>query len=208
MPIDRVQPLKIESLTTGSDEDMFPTSLDKNEDYVEARGFAVQDAGSNDETTVIDRVGNDLRFKDGNNATPLTLTELLSGAGGITESSHKALRDLIHFIEGPADGWTSAAYYEQLPSANPFPTSAIWWESASKLNKIVELTTAYNANKTIATEVWKMYDTDGSTVLVTLTDTYSYSGGVFLSTVTRTWAWWGVYTSALVDIHSLTHPLY
>jgi hypothetical protein len=113
---------------------------------------------------------------------------LRTGGSGITASQHKALRDLIHFVsEGPADGFTSGAYLEVLPSADPFPTSEIWWTDSGKTDKIVELTTTYNGNKTIATEVWKMYDTDGSTVLVTLTDTYAYSG-VFVTTVTRTWA--------------------
>ena len=40
---------------------------------------------------------------------------------------------------------------------------------------------------TPTTEVWKMYDTDGTTVLVTLTDAITYSG-VFEATRTRTWA--------------------
>jgi len=43
----------------------------------------------------------------------------------------------------------------------------------------------YNANKTINTSEWKMYDTDGSTVLATVTDTFSYSG-IFSTGQTRT----------------------
>jgi hypothetical protein len=65
-----------------------------------------------------------------------------------------------------------------------FPTSEIWWESSSKLKKIVELTTTWAGSK-ITAEEWKMYDTDGSTVLVTVTDAISYSG-VFETTRTRT----------------------
>lgn len=100
-----------------------------------------------------------------------------SGGGGITEAQHKALRQLIHFIDdGPAESFASGAFKEQLPAGNPFPTSAIWYTDNTKVGKIVELTVTYNANKTIATEVWKMYDTDGSTVLVTVTDTITYSG--------------------------------
>lgn len=105
----------------------------------------------------------------------------------VDEAKHKALRDLIHFVDnGPADGFASGAFYEQTP-ATAFPTSGIWYTDNTKVDKIVELTVTYNANNTIATEVWKMYDTDGSTVLVTLTDTHVYSG-VFLSNTTRTWA--------------------
>ena len=105
---------------------------------------------------------------------------------GLSEAQHKALRQLIHFIDsGPAEGFASGAYHEQLPSADPFPTSAIWWTSSGKTSKIVELTITRNANKTPATEEWKMYDTDGSTVLVTVTDTISYSG-IVETTRTRT----------------------
>lgn len=101
--------------------------------------------------------------------------DLRSGSG-LSEAAHKALRQLIHFIdEGPAEGFATGAYKEILPSANPFPTSVIWWESNSKLEKIVEKTITYTGvfPTTIA---WKMYDTDGSTLLVTVTDTISYTG--------------------------------
>jgi hypothetical protein len=99
------------------------------------------------------------------------------GAGGLSSEGHKILRQLIHFIDsGPAEGFASGAFEEILPAANPFPTSYIWWESAAKLKKILELAVTRNANQTPATEAWKMYDTDGSTVLVTITDTWSYSG--------------------------------
>jgi len=110
----------------------------------------------------------------------------LSGSG-ITEVQHKTLRQLIHLADGggPFEGFTSGAYLETLPSANPFPTSFIWWEDNTKTKKIVEETVTYNSNKTIATDAWKVYDTDGTTVLATVTDTISYSG-VFETSRTRT----------------------
>ena len=77
MAIDRVQPLKLESSTSGTEIDEFPTSLDKNEDYVDARGIALQDGTSDDETTLFDRDGNDMRFKDGNNTSYHTLSQLI-----------------------------------------------------------------------------------------------------------------------------------
>lgn len=99
---------------------------------------------------------------------------------------HKSLYDLIHFIDdGPADGFASGAYKETLPAASPFPTSFIWWTSAAKTQKLVELALTLNANKTPATEVWKMYDAAGALAL-TLTDTITYSG-VFETSRTRTW---------------------
>lgn len=111
---------------------------------------------------------------------------LTAGAGGgITENEHRILRQLIHFIdEGPAEGFVSGAYKETLPSAAVFPTSIIWWESSSKLKKIVEKLITWAGAKA-TTIIWKMYDTDGTTVLATVTDVISYSG-IFETTRTRT----------------------
>jgi len=104
---------------------------------------------------------------------------------GLTASEHKILRQLIHFIEdGPAEGFVSGAYKETLPSGDPFPTSEIWWESSLKLKKIVELTTTWSG-VTITQEVWEVYNTDGITVLATVTDVISYSG-IFETSRTRT----------------------
>jgi hypothetical protein len=104
--------------------------------------------------------------------------------GGISEAQHRVLRQLIHFIEeGPAEGFTSGAYKETLPSGDPFPTSIIWWESSSKLKKIVERLVTWTGPLP-TTDQWKIYDTDGTTVLWIVTDTISYSG-VFETTRTR-----------------------
>jgi hypothetical protein len=104
-------------------------------------------------------------------------TTIGAAGSGITVEEHKILRHLIHFIdEGPAGGFASGAFKEVLPAADPFPTQIIWWESSSKLQKIVEKIITRNANQTPATVQWKMYDTSGVTVLVTVTDTISYSG--------------------------------
>lgn len=96
--------------------------------------------------------------------------------GGLTAEQHKTLRQLIHFIsEGPAEGFASGAYKEILPAANPFPTSIIWWESAAKTKKIVERLITWTGPLP-TTDQWKIYDTDGTTVLWVVTDTISYSG--------------------------------
>lgn len=105
--------------------------------------------------------------------------------GGISEAQHKTLRQLIHFIDdGPAEGFPSGSYKETLPSGATFPTSEIWWESSSKLKKIVELSTTWSGVN-ITQEQWRIYGTDGSTVLWIITDAISYSG-VFETTRTRT----------------------
>lgn len=108
-----------------------------------------------------------------------------SGSGGITDAQHKALRDLIHFIdEGPADGFASGSYKETTYNG-VFPTVIDWWEDVTKTQRIVDLTITYTGAFP-TTEVWRMYDTDGVTVLVTLTDTITYNGALE-ATRTRTW---------------------
>jgi len=183
--VDRVQVVKRESTALGGDDadaSPWPEPIAPQEDAIEAAGVYLQDAANRDETTLIDRSGDDMRFKDGSNPTPIALSEFL------TAEQHKAVRQLVHFLDdGPGAGFTSGAYRETLPTGNPFPTSYIWWESASKAKKIVELTVTRNAFQAPATEVWKVYDTDGSTVLATVTDAISYSA-VFEASRTRTWS--------------------
>lgn len=97
----------------------------------------------------------------------------LTGSG-ISEATHKVLRQLIHFIDGgPAEGFVTGAYRETTGTA--FPSAIIWWESSAKLKKIVEKTLTYTGAFP-TTIVWKVYATDGSTVLATVTDTITYSG--------------------------------
>jgi hypothetical protein len=181
--VDRVKPLKIEGPGSGGTEtDDFPTSLDKNEDFVDARGYCIQDDTSNDDLVRVSRDGDDMTFLDKNN-TEKTLTELVAGAGGLTEEGHKILRQLIHFIDdGPAEGFTSGAYRET--TGTVFPTNITWWESSGKTKKIVEKNITWTGANATTIE-WKVYDTDGSTLLATVSDAISYSG-VFETSRTRT----------------------
>jgi hypothetical protein len=61
------------------DEEPFPVPIDPKEDFLDAAGLYVQDADNWDETARISRDGNDLKFKDGNNPTAYTLTQLAAG---------------------------------------------------------------------------------------------------------------------------------
>jgi len=181
--IDRVQPLKLEAPDTGGDEaDEFPTALNVREDHIECAGVVLDEASARDESVRVWRDGGNLKFKDVANSDGLTLSNLLAG-GGITESQHKTLRHLVHFIDdGPAEGFASGAYKETT-STGAFPTSEVWWESSDKLKKIVSLDTTWTGILPTQ-EVWKVYDVDGSTVLVTITDSITYSG-VFETSRTR-----------------------
>lgn len=185
-PADRVQVIKQESTALGGDDadavEWGSTPIEPQEDAIEAAGVYFQDASNRDEAALIWRDGDVIKAKDITYGT----VELLgaSASSGITEAQHKALRQIIHFIdEGPAESFASGAYKETTPTG-PFPTSEIWWESSSKLKKIVSLDTTWSG-AVITQEVWKIYDTDGSTVLATVTDAVSYSG-IFETSRTRT----------------------
>lgn len=79
--VDRVKPLKIEgSDTGGTEDDLFPTGLDPNEDFVDCRGVALQDDASDDEQVTATRDGSgNLVLKDVANPSGKTLTALSSG---------------------------------------------------------------------------------------------------------------------------------
>ena len=186
MAIDRVKPLKIESVASGGDEDdEFPTSLDPQEDHVECAGIVLDDPGLIDETTVIDRDGANLRFKDQTNPVPVTLSDLIAGTGGLTAETHKALRQLIHLADGdgPYEGFTSGAYKVTAPTG-PYPTSIVWYDKAGAgRKKIVEKTITWTGAFP-TTITWKVYDAT-ETLLATVTDSITYSGA-FETSRTRT----------------------
>lgn len=99
-----------------------------------------------------------------------------TGGTGLDKATHDALRSLIHFInDGPAEGFASGSFRET--TGTVFPSAIIWYVvgSTPPAGKIVEKLITYTGAFP-TTIVWKMYDTDGSTVLITITDTITYSG--------------------------------
>lgn len=78
--VDRVKPLKIEGPDSGGTQaDEFPTSANKNEDFLDCRGISIQDDSSDDETTLLSRdASGNMTFED-SQAGSYTLTELTSG---------------------------------------------------------------------------------------------------------------------------------
>lgn len=99
---------------------------------------------------------------------------------GITAATHKTLLQLIHFIdEGPAEGFTTGA--TKTTTGTVFPTQNLW--KRADATKLVEQNITWTG-VTPTTIQWKMYDTDGVTVLATVTDTITYSG-VFEASRTR-----------------------
>ncbi len=103
-----------------------------------------------------------------------TTWEAQSGGSGVTETQHKTLRQLIHFIDnGPAEGFTSGAYREM--TGTVFPTAIIWYDQAGPgKKKIVEKLITYSGPFP-SVVVWKVYDAS-EVLLATVSDTISYNG--------------------------------
>lgn len=181
--VDRVQPLKLEDASSGTETDPYPRALDRNEDYVDAHGLALQSTISDDEAVLLERTAGDkLLLKDSDYPTGKTLADLAASGSGISAEVHRALRQLIHFIdEGPAEGFASGAYREV--TGTVFPSAIIWYDDNTKAKKIVEKNLTFTGAFP-TTIVWKIYDTDGTTVLATVTDTIVYAGA-FESSRTR-----------------------
>jgi hypothetical protein len=140
--------------------DRFPGESDEE-------GILLEDAGV-DPAVVgeIRRNGSDFKAKDGSG-----VFNLRSGSG-LSEAAHKALLQLIHFIdEGPAEGFTTGA--TKTVTGTVFPTQMLWRRADA--TKLVEKNTTWTGVKPTTIE-WKMYAADGTTVLATVTDTISYSG--------------------------------
>lgn len=164
--------LPLKDTTEGYEEPINPLA-----DELQVRGVHVQSAaGPVDAVVAISRDGaGNMTFIDANN-TVQTLTNLAAGGGGggITEAQHNALRSLAHYIdEGPTTIGFNNAYREVTGTA--FPTAIIWWTSSGKTNKIVELVITRDAGQKPTTEVWKVFDGAGAT-LITVTDTITYTG--------------------------------
>lgn len=85
--MDRVQPIKIESPGLGgTEEDVEYTPIEPQEDAIEVVGVYLQDASNRDESTLISRSGDDMLFKDGNNAGGKTLTQLAAAGAAAAKN--------------------------------------------------------------------------------------------------------------------------
>lgn len=122
---------------------------------------AVEDNGATGEVWVRDT----LSVNGGAYAT-------VAGAGGVTNTTHRTLLQLIHFIDnGPALGFTTGA--TRTTTGTVFPSQILWRRADA--TKLVEKNLTYTGPLPTTIQ-WIMYDTDGTTVLETVTDTIAYSG--------------------------------
>jgi len=172
--VDRVKPLKIESTDTGGDEtDDFPTSLDKNEDFVDCRGVVFQNDTSDTETVAISRDASDnMTFFDGVVSGTKTLADLLSG--GMSEATHRALDVLVHELDED--------YYEEYTYTSGKITNITVWETSGKTKKIREYAFTYTGVQ-VTEEVQTQYDSAG-TWSERLTLTYAYTSSMVANITT------------------------
>ena len=148
-PPDRVQLLKQETVGGGGDAaDIHPvfaeTKLNPREDAPEALGFFFQSpTGPDDEECYVTRNDDgDMLLKDENadSGSEVTLSQLLeSAAGGIPETEHRSLDQLVHDV-------AESSYDEVVYTGNKV-TEYITWETASKLKKIRHVTVTYTGKK-------------------------------------------------------------
>jgi hypothetical protein len=76
---DRVQVVKRESTALGgsaADDLPFDAPIVPQQDAIECAGVYLQDAANRDQTVYVDRSGADLRLRDQNVTTPITLSQL------------------------------------------------------------------------------------------------------------------------------------
>jgi hypothetical protein len=105
----------------------------------------------------------------------------------ISAAEHEILDQLIHFIDlgGPGHGFSPAAYKETTPFGSIFPTSVIWYYDATKAKKIFEELITWSG-VVPSTVTYNMFGSDGSTIVQSATDTFTYVNNIFEATCTRT----------------------
>lgn len=113
--------------------------------------------------------------------------ESSGSSNGISENNHETLRQLIHFIDnGPGNGFASDAVRITEPLGDAFPTQIVWFTNDLQNEKIVEKLIVYNDNQMPVTITWNIYDIDGTTILHTIIDNFTYVNEIFESKRIRT----------------------
>lgn len=189
MPVDRVRPLKLECPREGGTQlDYGPTEVDPAQDGVDAAAFFHQAPTTADAKCYTDRDPADSgwRFTDPVSGTKRGADLVSAKLGAV--SAHQSLADVIHFLEdGPGDGWPTGSVRVRL-GTGPSPLGYVWYTSSAQTKRIVDFAYSYAAESFLPSlRVMRMYAVDGVTVTRTVTDAYTWSGPLLVST-TRAWA--------------------
>lgn len=170
MAIDKVQPLKLEDPSSGTQLDAFPTSLSPQQDHIECAGIVLDEATARDEAVRIYRNSGKMIFIDAENS-PHTLTDLLASAGGFDEEIHRQLNQLTHNIDETS--------YDEIVRVNGFVSSITTWDSNAKITKVREENIT-RVNGKVSQIVTIQYDNAG-VAKETLTENFVRSGGKIIS---------------------------
>lgn len=92
--VDKTKALKLETPTDGTEFDMIPTEMDPAEDYVSAKGLALE----NDDATRVEKVAGEVAFIDATNGTK-KVSDLLDAD---QEDFDPTGTDLVSVKTGPA----------------------------------------------------------------------------------------------------------
>jgi len=179
---ERVQVMKQESTALGGDDaDSGPGltyPIDPFEDVIEAAGYEVQepDGSVRDNVVMISRSSSKMTFKDTENPTPVTLTDLLVGSGGLTYTEF-----LLDSEPTKETGATDCTYTPTYATGKI--TKEEWFRNDATLIKSIDYT--YASGK-VSTEVRKVFAANGTAILAQVTWSYSYTGNnLILATMTR-----------------------
>ena len=96
---------------------------------------------------------NNMMFQDAVQTTPVSLTTLISGAGGLTETTHKALDILNHLL--------AEDNHEQITRTSGKISNITHWTDSGETKKIREFAYTRTSGK-ISTIVITQYDSDGN----------------------------------------------
>lgn len=184
---DRVRPLGLECPQEGGTQTYgAPTELNPNQDGVDCNALFLQSTSSADGTVYINRASTGtITFTDPTVGSK-ALNRLVSNSISDTQS-HQALLDIVHFLEdGPGDGWASGAVCVRIGTA-PNAGGWVWYTSTALSARIIDMTINYATNSILpSTKVWRLYAANGTTVIRTLTDTYTWTGPI-LTQRQRSW---------------------
>lgn len=133
--VERVRPLKMETLAGGGELDMFPTSLDPQEDLVDSHGLVVQSTTSADEQVTITRDASD----------NLVMVDPVSGTVRLSDIKYSA----------PSTG------HLEIVRSNGKVTGVVLWTTPEKTQKIKE-TAITRTEGVVSSVVETCYKADGT----------------------------------------------
>lgn len=180
--------MKLETPVEGGNQtDMWPVEVNPNQDGVDCNALFLQSTSSADSRVYVDRDSADqgIRFTEPTVGVK-KLNRLVSNSLSDTQS-HQALLDIIHFLDdGPGDGWASGAVRVRTGTA-PNAGGWVWYTSTAQTARIIDCTITYTGSSIVpATKVWRLYAANGTTVIRTVTDTYTWTGPI-LTQKARSW---------------------